>query len=80
MERFYFEILSGNSSISDPEGQDFQDLSRAKLEAELSLRDLVAFDITCIRQLDSRSIKITNVAGKLLALVGVSTVMEWTRA
>ena len=42
MPRFYFHLRAGDQFIRDDDGQDFADLSAAKLEAISSAREIVA--------------------------------------
>jgi hypothetical protein len=63
--------------VPDLEGQKFEDLNAAKQEAKASLRELVAEDITSQKPLETRSIAIKNEGGDLLAVVGMTTTVQW---
>ena len=70
MVRFYFEIRHGDGTVlPDFEGQTFAHLSDARAEAEASLRELIAADITSAAPLQPRSIAIHDEDGKMLAVV-----------
>ena len=42
MRHFYFHLRAGDELLRDDQGQDFPDVSSARIEAEKSAREIVA--------------------------------------
>jgi hypothetical protein len=76
MVRLYFEMRKGDRLIQDLEGQEFKNLTEAKMEAEAVLREQIADDIASEAPLQPRSIAIHNKDQNILAVVGLSATLE----
>jgi hypothetical protein len=76
MGRFYLSVLTGGHVIPDREGEEFENLTDARQEAEAALRELVAEDIASAAPLQPRSIAIHDGDGHLLAIVRLSATLE----
>ena len=69
MVKVYFEIHRGSTVVPDPEGEEFANLADARKEAEASLYDMLANDITSGEPLEPRRIAILDEGRNTLASI-----------
>jgi hypothetical protein len=69
MLKAFFDIRYGETILTDNEGGNFADLTRAKREAAQSVHEMLAADITSMRPVKQRTIEITDETGNVLATV-----------
>jgi len=76
MPRFFFHARYGDALTEDPEGAEWPDLDRARIEAIAAARALAADDLRGNRPARNVQIEITDAAGQRLATVSVRDFTE----
>lgn len=76
MPRYFFHIRSSDGIIEDPDGSELPDLDAARLEAELSARDLLADLLRQGIALDGQAFEITDERGELLERMPFRSVLR----
>jgi hypothetical protein len=66
MPRYFFHIRSSDGIIQDPDGTELPDIDAARMEAELSARDLLADLLRQGIRLDGQMFEISDSDGKVL--------------
>jgi hypothetical protein len=66
MPRYFFHIRSSDGIIQDPDGTELPDIVAARMEAELSARDLLADLLRQGIRLDGQMFEISDSDGKVL--------------
>ncbi len=76
MPRYYFNVITANGSILDPEGTELRDLDHAQSEAIADARSLMSTAIKQGHTIFGRSISICNEAGEVLAVLPFSEAVK----
>jgi len=70
-------MRSGNTYISDAEGQEHADLAAAKEEAEIAAREMLAETVKRGHLIDNRRFEITDASGIVCATVPFRDVLRF---
>ena len=76
MPIYYFDLLKGNETIEDDQGQDLADIEVAKLEALASARELIADAARKGILATSPVFRIRNKSGEVLATIPFKDTLE----
>ena len=69
MTRYFFNVRSENTYISDAEGEEHADLDAATEEAKIAAREILAETVKRGHTIDSRRFEITDASGTVCATV-----------
>jgi hypothetical protein len=78
MTRYFFNIRSEHTYISDAEGQDHEDLGAAREEAETAAREILSEAVKHGQLIDSRKFEITDASGTVCATVPFRYVLRFS--
>ena len=78
MTRYFFNVRSGNTYISDAEGQEHANLAAAKEEAETAAREILSEAIKNGDLIDSRKFEITDASGTVCATMPFRDVLRFS--
>jgi hypothetical protein len=76
MSKFFLHQVFANYRISDPDGDDFQTLHDARLEALAAAREIISNALRAGRGLVRIDFEIADQAGNILSVVPFHTVLE----
>ena len=69
MQCYFFNIRDSRGVIADDEGLFLPDLAAARMEADMSMREIVAHRVSANQETMSLSIEITDARGVMLERV-----------
>jgi len=76
--RYFFNVRSENTYISDAEGQEHADLGAAKEEAKIAAREMLAEAVKRGHHIDNRRFEITDASGTVCATVAFRDVLRFS--
>jgi hypothetical protein len=78
MTRYFFNIRSGQTYISDGQGQEHEDLGAAKEEAETAAREILSEAVRHGHVIDGRKFEITDSSGTVCATIRFRDVLRFS--
>jgi hypothetical protein len=76
--RYFFNVRSGDTYISDAEGQEHVDLHAAQEEAEIAAREIVSEAVKFGQPIDGRKFEITDASGAICATLPFRDVLRFS--
>lgn len=76
MPKFFFNVMTANGRIDDPEGTELDNLAQARTEAIADARELMSTAMSEGRTIFGRSIDICDEAGTVLMTLPFSEAVQ----